>query len=198
MSEDKSPFWRETSFKAGNQAATGKLERRGRDVGHLARRYTVDAVRALVEVVRLPAATHAAPKIAAARSLLEIGHPGIWKGAPGAAAGDAAQLHLLALQALAPPGTAGPQEPAPDDGEAEPVLDAESLIGGGDYSILPEPDEGMPEEALPLWDVWKARQRMMAARDAEVIEGNETRTQDSGDASPESTGESAHGTDTER
>jgi hypothetical protein len=172
MSDEKSPKWRETSFKPGNQAGLGNAGMRSKAVGDLARRYTVDAIRALVEVVRLPAVTHAGPKTTAAIKLLEIAHPGLGKGGPGAAT-DAARLHLLALQALAPPGSVPAPALEQDDG---PALDAEALIGGGgDYSLLPQPDEDLPGEALPLWDLWKARKGMAAARDAELVdEASET------------------------
>jgi hypothetical protein len=190
MSEEKSPFWRETSFKPGNKGNPGGAGHRNRDVQALARRYTVDSIRALVEVARLPAITHAAPKVAAAVKLLEISYPGIGKGAVGGADSDAARLHLLALQALAPPGSVATV--VSDFGgsdEAEPVLNDEALIGGGEMSLLPEPDDTLPGEALPLWDSWKARRHMNTARDAELIEDdsrNDEATPDSGGSAPDS------------
>lgn len=184
MSEENHPKRNATSFQPGNQAGLGNPGRRSKAVGDLARRYTVDAVRALVEVARLPATTHAGPKVTAAVKLLEIGHPGLGKGGPGAAT-DAAKLHLLALQALAPPGSVAPIAALELDNG--PDLDAEALIGGGDFTLLPAPDDDLPDEALPLWDVWKARKRMKDARDAELA----------GDASETDEREGENGTQSE-
>lgn len=186
MSDEKSPLWRENSFKPGNTAGQNTSGRRSREVGALARRYTVDSIRALVDVVRLPAATHATPKIAAARMLLEIGHSGLFKADAAGDGGDAGRLHLLALQELAPPGSVAAIRPA-DGEDGGPALDAEALIGGdGFYGLLPAPDDDAPDEAMPLWDAWKARKAMVTARDAELTGANEPTTTDSGESESES------------
>jgi len=113
----------------------------------LARRYTVDAVRALVEVARLPASLHAAPKVAAARELIAIGHGTN----VGTELTNALHLHLLAVQQIVP---ADHNDSFEDPAEAEddPILAQADRPGQ-----LPAPSDELPDEALPLWDAYRVR-----------------------------------------
>lgn len=117
-------------------------------VSALARRYTHDWMRALVEVVRLPPVKEfAAAKVAAARELREVGYPGLTKGADQGAT-SSLHLHLLAVSREAQavldrlPGAGALLEGEAWD-ENEPPLDP---------AFVPEPDSRLPHEALPLWD----------------------------------------------
>lgn len=120
---------------------------RNANVQALARRYTVDAVRALVEVARLPAALAAAPKVAAARELIAIGHGT----SVGAELTNALHLHLLAVQHVVPPDQ--------NDSFVEPIdaEDAAEMAAFDRPGLLPAPTEDLPDEALPLWDAYRVR-----------------------------------------
>ena len=113
----------------------------------LARRYTVDAVRALVEVARLPASQHAAPKVAAARELIAIGHGT----SAGAELTTALHMHLLAVQQIVPPDQ---NDTFVDATEAE---DAAEMAAFDRPGMLPAPRDDLPDDALPLWDAYRVR-----------------------------------------
>lgn len=136
---------------SGNPSGTP----RPKAITELARRYTPDIIRALVEVARLPAREHAAAKVAAARELRIIGYPGLEKQGLLDGLASPAQLHLLAVQTihavLPNPHLTG--EPA----EEGPEIDAEDWTSTP--GLLPEPDDALPDEALPLWDAYRARKR---------------------------------------
>jgi hypothetical protein len=172
----------DTSFRPGMSGNPGGRAQTS-EVSRLARRYTVDALRALVEVTRLPAHLHAAAKRAAARDLLDIAYPGLGKGGFNVE-GNAVHLHLLAVQAMAGGATNYGREDesqnsahSDEDADDGPQIDAEAWISTD--KLLPEPDDLLPGEALPLWDVWKARKAAQNARDAEPVGENGAGTPDS-------------------
>lgn len=123
------------------------------EISALARRYTADWLRGLVEVVRLPVVTkNASAIVAAARELREVGYPGLSKGPPEAPVGSL-HLHLLAVTQEAQNALRG----LPGGGVSAPTLDAEAWGESGtgesvDLRTLPRPDSRLPHEALPLWD----------------------------------------------
>jgi hypothetical protein len=109
------------------------------ELSALARRYTADWLRGLVEVVRLPAKDHASAVVAAARELREVGYPGLTKG-PSEGGASALHLHLLAVTAVKTVEAADWIEADPDEPPLEPTL-------------VPKPDGKLPHEAaLPLWE----------------------------------------------
>jgi hypothetical protein len=111
------------------------------ELSALARRYTADWLRGLVEVVRLPAKDHASAVVAAARELREVGYPGLTKG-PSEGGASALHLHLLAVTQVKTV-----EAPAADWIEADPD---EAPI---QPTLVPRPDGRLPHEAaLPLWD----------------------------------------------
>ncbi|HWG80555.1 MAG TPA: hypothetical protein VN681_12315 [Stellaceae bacterium] len=119
-----------------------------REVAAIARRYTPDALRALVEVCRT-AIDNPAARVAAANGLLDRG----W-GKPNqqldvtGGVGQALHLHLYAVQRLEQVReVAGDLDAPPIDGTAAEFADF----------LLPPSDERLPEEALPLWDAAVAR-----------------------------------------
>jgi hypothetical protein len=120
----------------------------------IARRYTVDCFRALVEIVRMPATgANASARALAARTLLEYGYPGLSKAVPDDQV-DAVHLHLLAVsqgQGGAHPVAEPEREP---DAAVEPV---EVLTIDMDY--LPEPIDELPGAALPLWESFRTRRQ---------------------------------------
>lgn len=129
-----------------------------RDFSQLARRYAPDIVKALIDVLRLPARDFAAAKVAAARELRIIGWPGLEKQGLLDGVANPGQLHLLAVQSvhavLPNPHLTG--EPT----EEGPEIDGEGWISAPD--LLPTPLDDIPTEALPLWDAYKARKRAEA------------------------------------
>jgi hypothetical protein len=65
----------QTSFAPGASGNPGGRPKTG-DISALARRYTVNALRALVEVADMPLSTRSAnAKVAAARALTDLGYP---------------------------------------------------------------------------------------------------------------------------
>jgi hypothetical protein len=152
-----------TSWRPGQSGNPSGRQKGEAEVQRLARRYSVDAIKALVEVARLPTYANPAAKVSAARELLAIGYPGLTKGQTADAA-SALHLHLTAIQTvhMGQPNPHLTGGPAAIEAEAEDA-DDEGLIGG--LKVLPEPDEGLPDEALPLWEAWKAAKE---ARDREL------------------------------
>lgn len=139
---NRTSFVRGASGNPGGRPATA-------EVSALARRYTADWLRGLVDVVRLPVTVKSAPSIvSAARELREVGYPGLTK-APTDAGTPALHLHLLAVTQQAQATLQGlPQGGAEViegwfPGEDEPPLDD---------AMVPRPDPRLPHEALPLWD----------------------------------------------
>jgi hypothetical protein len=132
--------------QTGNPAGGPKTA----DVSQLARRYTVDAIRALVEVSRTRLATAQGARVTAARALIEIGYPGLAKGAGGDDL-SALHLHLLAVRQVVPQDQNDMLLPVPDydDGALRDIDDRPG--------ILPMPADAPPEEALALWDAYRAR-----------------------------------------
>jgi hypothetical protein len=169
-----------TSFKPGVSGNPGGSPRDA-DVSALARRYTVDAIRAFVEVSRLTAPAHAAARVAAGRELVAIGYPGLGKGLT-SGEGNALHLHLLAVTNHVAPGAhvhlTG--EPAP----VAPAIEAESFepFEFAENS-LPGTGDDLPDEALPLWDAFKARK---AAETARLTAENDDSAQNEGESSDES------------
>lgn len=128
-----------------------------REIAAIARRYTPDALRALVEVCRT-AIDNPAARVAAANGLLDRG----W-GKPSqqldvtGGIGQALHLHLYAVQRLEQVReVAGDLDAPPIDGAADEFADL----------LLPPRDDRLPEEALPLWDAASARQAPQAASQA--------------------------------
>jgi hypothetical protein len=133
-----------------------------KQVSALARRYTVDAITALVGVAR-KWSTDPAPAVTAARALLDVGYPGMGKGAGAAVEQNVLHLHLLAVQRVQP--VENPHlthEPALEAPEA-PEIEGEALFF--DPQALPEPEEDLPGDALPLWDEWKRRKARQNAQE---------------------------------
>jgi hypothetical protein len=152
-----------TSYKPGVSGNPGGTPRDA-DVSALARRYTVDAIRAFVETARLRQPAHASARVAAARELVAIGFPGLSKGTT-TGEGNALHLHLLAVTNNLAPGAhvhlTG--EPTPE----APAIEAEEFNPFAfDDRALPGADEDLPDEALPLWDAFKARKSAQIERDA--------------------------------
>jgi hypothetical protein len=164
-----------TSFKPGVSGNPGGSPKDA-DVSALARRYTVDAIRAFVEVSRLTAPAHAAARVAAGRELVAIGYPGLGKGVT-AGEGNALHLHLLAVTNHVAPGghvhlTGEPKPDSPPQIEADDFHPFEFA-----EQALPGAADDLPDEALPLWDAFKARKARLEAE-------NRTETPESGDLDP--------------
>lgn len=148
---------RGTPFAAGTSGNPGGRPKSA-ELSALARRYTVDALRGLVAVARLEAARHDSAVTAACRALLDIGYPGHLKG--GGLDGEAANvlhLHLLAVagapvQQLQPLQSTTMAQLTPEMEEREGPTQAAELEALLDDSMLPAAQEGLPHEALPLWD----------------------------------------------
>lgn len=137
-----------TRYQAGQSGNPGGIPRNGA-VSALARRYTVDAVRALVEVARLPATgQHSGAKVTAAVRLLEIGYPGLSKGTGGDL--DLVQMHLLAVSQVVPADQNSVLNPEPDEEAA--LLERADRPG-----MLPAVRDELPDEALPLWEMYRAQ-----------------------------------------
>lgn len=135
-----------TSFKPGQTGNPGGVPRNGA-ASQLARRYYVDAIRALVEVVRLPArGQHIGAKVTAAVKLVEFGFPGLARGA----SEDPAllQMHLLAVQQIVPPDHNDVLNPLPEEDDAVFAL-------ADRPGMLPAPGADLPDTALPLWDAYR-------------------------------------------
>lgn len=116
-------------------------------VTQLARRYTIDAVRALVYVARLNSPQQASAMVAAARELIALGHGQT----AGAELANALHLHLLAVQQVVP---LSENEPFSEP----PVIEQEVELAQWDHAgMLPAPREDLPDEALPLWDAYRVR-----------------------------------------
>lgn len=178
-----------TSFKPGISGNPGGGPS-DRDISALARRYTVDAIRAFVQTARLTQPVHAAARVAAARELVAIGYPGLGKGAS-LGEGNALHLHLLAVTNNIAPGghvhlTGAPKPEAPEL-EAEPFAPF-----AFDESALPRANEDLPGEALPLWDAWKARK---AAETAQLSQENTEAAAESADSGQPDGPDSAGGAD---
>jgi len=125
---------------------------RTQEVSAIFRRYTIDAARALVKVARqeIPA-KQAGPAVAAARAIVEFGYPGLHRGeSDGLVFWEAIHKHLVAASQLVP-------AEENDSAYAAPVLEG-SLALAEQPGMLPAPEADLPEEALPLWDAFKARQ----------------------------------------
>lgn len=124
---------------------------RNHEVSAVFRRYTVDAARALVKVARFEVPPKAAgPAVAAARAIVEFAYPGLQRGdSDGAAFWEAVHKHMLAASQITP---------ADDNDSAygPPVLEG-ALAPYEQPGLLPLPDDTLPDEALPLWDAFKAR-----------------------------------------
>lgn len=149
MSETRHPKHNSGSFKPG-VSGNPNGSPHDKQVSALARRYTVDAITALVQIARGWQA-NPAPAATAARALLDIGYPGMGKSG-GAVEQNVLHLHLLAVQRLEP--AENPhltRDPVPE----APQIEGEALFF--DENALPEPDDDLPGDALPLWDAWKRR-----------------------------------------
>lgn len=138
---NRGSFQRGISGNPGGKPATA-------EVSALARRYTADWVRGLVDIARLPRTSkNAASIVSASIALRDTGYPGLTKG-PSDAGSPTLHLHYLAVTNMP---RAGAQEPLHGaewieghlEAEAEPPLDER---------LMPRPDQVMPHEALPLWD----------------------------------------------
>lgn len=136
-----------TSFQPGISGNPGGRPSASAEVSALARRYTPDWVRGLVEVARQPVNRHTASSVVSAcLALRDTGYPGLAKAQPEVGP-TSVHLHLLAVT-----------------GEASAVLTEQvvsTLEGewgeGGDEApiderMVPRPDARLPHEALPLWD----------------------------------------------
>jgi hypothetical protein len=147
-----------TRFRPGVSGNAGGSPRSSA-VSALARRYTVDAVRALVDVARLsPGPSTTAPKVAAASKLIEIGYPGLQRGIVESM--NVLQMHLLALQQ-----TVDASENDLLSPEQAPEIEA-----GPDWDTpgaLPTPDDSLPDDALPLWDSFRVRRQPVVDVDVE-------------------------------
>lgn len=146
---------RGTPFAPGQSGNPGGKPRTA-DISALARRYTVDALRGLVAVARLPAEKHDTAVTAASRTLLEWGWPGHQRGGfEGGEAANVLHLHLLAVAAM----------PAPTPTAAD-LLGEETAADEFEIpdEMLPAAFTAPPEEALPLWDA--APPRRPATADA--------------------------------
>jgi hypothetical protein len=180
-----------TSFKPGISGNPGGGPS-DRDVSALARRYTVDAISALVRAARNSHPSNASASVAAARELVAIGYPGLGKGVA-TGEGNALHLHLLAVTAHVAPGghmhlTGAPQPEAP------PALEAEFAPFAFDETALPRPDDDLPGEALPLWDAFKARK---AAEAAQLSQENSQATPDSAESGAAEAPDSAEDADSD-
>jgi hypothetical protein len=151
----------QTSFRRGISGNPGGRPATG-EISALARRYTADWLRGLVEVVRLPVCRENAPSIiSAAVALRDTGYPGLTKAAPDTGPASL-HLHLLAVtqeaqatQRLGATLQSLPTGPVVEGIAAgwadvhEPLAADRPLI---EDAYLPPLDEAMPHEALPLWD----------------------------------------------
>jgi hypothetical protein len=137
---------------------------RSAEVTALARRYTVDAVRAFVETARITDPKYASARVAAAKELLAIAFP---KGAEGGGVVNHLHLHLLAVsqangasQAVVSPHLTGEPDQEAERESAETAVDRWL----GTPGLYPEPDDLEPGEALPLWDSYRARRPTIEGR----------------------------------
>lgn len=134
------------SFAAGQSGNPGGRPQAA-EIAAIARRYTPDAIRALVAVCR--GSDSASARVSAALGLLDRG----W-GKPrqelelSGGMGQALHLHLYAVQRLEQArAVADTLEAPPIEGTAAEFSDA----------LLPRIDETPPHEALPLWDAARER-----------------------------------------
>jgi hypothetical protein len=144
---------------SGNPGGTPRNEA----VTALARRYTVDAIRALVGVARLNPTLHPSATVQAASKLLDIGHGGN----AGQELVNALHLHLLAVQQIVPA--------SENDSLVEPPdIEAEAELAQWDQpGMLPQAAEALPDEALPLWDSYRIRRVLEPPDPAPESEGGE-------------------------
>jgi hypothetical protein len=151
----------QTSFRRGISGNPGGRPATA-EVSALARRYTADWLRGLVEVVRLPVCKENAPSIiSAAIALRDTGYPGLTKSAPDAGPASL-HLHLLAVTAdvqaaavTAQVQATLMQTPAPTSdlvGSPWELLEGDLHEPALTEDYVPPPDERLPHEALPLWD----------------------------------------------
>ena len=106
------------------------------DISSIARRYTVDIVRAGVDVMRLDREKHDTAVVRAAEFMADLAYPGWRRGALENSALELLHMHLLAVQGMPPP-SLEPQS-VPESAQAD--------------NMLPDSRSELPEEALPLWD----------------------------------------------
>lgn len=143
---------------------------RSAEVSALARRYTVDAVRALVEASRITDHKYASARVAAASRLLELAYP---KATEGGGLMDHLHLHLLAVSRGQNAGIVTPHLTGDVEREAvEHRVDALLSVP----MLYPEPDDVPPGEALPLWDNYRARKRVIEASAEPPAAENEPET----------------------
>jgi hypothetical protein len=140
----------QTSFRRGISGNPGGRPATA-EVSALARRYTADWLRGLVEVVRLPVCKENAPSIiSAAVALRDTGYPGLTKAAPDTGPASL-HLHLLAV-------TREAQATLQQVGVVSAVEEVSAGWGIDAHepqiedTYLPPLDEAMPHETLPLWD----------------------------------------------
>jgi hypothetical protein len=134
---------------------------RSAEVAALARRYTMDAVRAYVWASRLRDPKYAGAAVAASKELIALGYG---KGDEGNAVVHHLHKHLLAVSAA----QGGPQAVVvsahmtgePDQAAIEAAVD-EWLDTPGLYH---EPDDVPPGAALPLWETEYARRPVIEAK----------------------------------
>lgn len=184
MSE-RNPMSRRSSFQPGQSGNPGGKPKTA-EISALSRRYSIDAVTALVDVVRMRPAEHcpASAIVAAARALIDIGYPGLARGGAMTGEGNALHLHLLAVQSSVVVATGAhlTGEPA-----------AESTIEAGDEAeawisnpeLAPPAADDLPDTALALWDAARARVK------ARLTAPNEPPTPESAESTPESAADAA-------
>lgn len=166
---------------SGNPGGTPRTA----EVTALARRYTTDAIRALVDTARITDPKWASARVAAARELLAIAYP---KGSEGGGVVNHLHLHLLALAQ----GQGGPHVAVVSPhltGEATAEA-AEAAVDAwlGTPGLYPQPDDGPPGEALPLWDSYRARRTTIEGRAEPPAAENPPATADQGDPAAKTDG----------
>jgi hypothetical protein len=127
------------SFKPG-QSGNPAGRPNDAEVVALARRYTADAIRALVEVCRYGKGSE---RVSAATTLLDRGWGKPKQELEVGGLAEAVHLHLYAVQRMeAVQVVAADVGGAPIEGVADDYL----------AELLPRIDDRLPHEALPLWD----------------------------------------------
>jgi hypothetical protein len=127
------------SWRAGESGNPGGRANDA-EVAALARRYTVDAMRALVEVARTAYGNPSA-RVTAALGLLDRGWGKPRQDVSLTGTADSVHLHLFAVQQLNDINGVMADIGAPPIAAATIPTD-----------MLPAPEEVLPHEALPLWE----------------------------------------------